>query len=259
MKHAEMLVMDDGHVACKGDSLMMGYLGDDKLTKQVIRNGILHTALLISYLISILIIYFDYNDTNSLVIGVVVDLGDVPISWEEYEELIGSAVVKASASLVVIVMNHVGTILAIRFACILVDDAETLYTLYYILEVDMLIVALGGALLQRLVIAIFYTYYEVGTWDRVLVLGDGEKVSLGKKIEEGFPLLWVLLILQVEVYEIHTAVGISLLEAIAPFAFLVPFLCSLHQFWLVAIVLGIDSFLAALGASRCARGECHSE
>lgn len=94
-----MLVMDDGHVACKGDSLMMGYLGDDKLTKQVIRNGILHTALLISYHISILIIYFDYNDTNSLVIGVVVDLGDVPISWEEYEELIGSAVVKASASL----------------------------------------------------------------------------------------------------------------------------------------------------------------
>lgn len=44
MKHAEMMVMDDGHVACKGDTLMMGYLGDDKLTKQVIRNGILHTA-----------------------------------------------------------------------------------------------------------------------------------------------------------------------------------------------------------------------
>lgn len=44
MKHAEMMVMDDGHVACKGDTLMMGYLGDKELTQQVLRNGILHTA-----------------------------------------------------------------------------------------------------------------------------------------------------------------------------------------------------------------------
>lgn len=44
MKHSEMLITADGHVACKGDTLMMGYLGDAELTQQVLRDGILYTA-----------------------------------------------------------------------------------------------------------------------------------------------------------------------------------------------------------------------
>lgn len=44
MQHSEMLITADGHVACKGDTLMMGYLGDEEMTQQVLRDGILYTA-----------------------------------------------------------------------------------------------------------------------------------------------------------------------------------------------------------------------
>lgn len=44
MRHSELLITEDGHVACKGKTLMMGYLGDESLTKSVLRDGILYTA-----------------------------------------------------------------------------------------------------------------------------------------------------------------------------------------------------------------------
>ena len=46
------------------------------------------------YLLYVIYLYHDYTDR--LVVGVVVDLGDVPIVGEEDEELVGIAVVEAS-------------------------------------------------------------------------------------------------------------------------------------------------------------------
>lgn len=44
MRHSKLLITEDGHVACKGKTLMMGYLGDESLTKSVLRDGVLYTA-----------------------------------------------------------------------------------------------------------------------------------------------------------------------------------------------------------------------
>lgn len=44
MRHSELQITEDGHVACKGKTLMMGYLGDKTLTQSVLQNGILYTA-----------------------------------------------------------------------------------------------------------------------------------------------------------------------------------------------------------------------
>ena len=134
----------------------------------------------------------------------------------------------------------------------MVDDAETLHALYHILEVDVVVMAFAAALLQWGVLAVLNADGEVGAWNRVLAARDGEQVGLGDEVEECLPLFRVLLILQVEIYQVYTAVGISLLEAVAPLSLLVPFLCSLHQFRVVAVVLCIDSFLlCVLAACIC--------
>lgn len=44
MRHSELFITKDGHVACKGKTLMMGYLGDISLTRSVLRDGVLYTA-----------------------------------------------------------------------------------------------------------------------------------------------------------------------------------------------------------------------
>ena len=44
MRHSEFMIMEDGHVACKGMTLMSGYLGDEVLTASVLRGGVVHTA-----------------------------------------------------------------------------------------------------------------------------------------------------------------------------------------------------------------------
>ena len=44
MRHSEFMIMEDGHVACKGMTLMSGYLGDEALTASVLREGVVHTA-----------------------------------------------------------------------------------------------------------------------------------------------------------------------------------------------------------------------
>lgn len=113
------------------------------------------------YLLYVIYLYHDYTDR--LVVGVVVDLGNVPIVGEEDEELVGIAVVETSLRLVVIIMDHVRTILAVGLAGKVVDDAEPLHALHDILEVDVLVVALALSLLQRSVLAVFYADREVGT------------------------------------------------------------------------------------------------
>ena len=44
MRHSRIVITDDGHVACSGDTLMSGYLGDEVLTRSVLRDGMVYTA-----------------------------------------------------------------------------------------------------------------------------------------------------------------------------------------------------------------------
>lgn len=44
MMNSELMITEDGHVACKGRTLMMGYLDDEPLTQSVLREGVVYTA-----------------------------------------------------------------------------------------------------------------------------------------------------------------------------------------------------------------------
>lgn len=43
MKHSEIFITEEGTVACRGKTLMSGYVGDPELTAAVLRDGILFT------------------------------------------------------------------------------------------------------------------------------------------------------------------------------------------------------------------------
>lgn len=61
----------------------------------------------------ILIIYLDHDDAYRLVAGVICHLGDVPVSREEDEEFAGGTVEETGLPAVVVVVDYVGTILAV--------------------------------------------------------------------------------------------------------------------------------------------------
>ena len=44
MKHSSFFITEDGHVACKGKTLMSGYWNDDEATAMVLRDGVIKTA-----------------------------------------------------------------------------------------------------------------------------------------------------------------------------------------------------------------------
>ena len=44
MRHSAVVVSADGHVACSGDTLMSGYVGDRELTASVLYDGCMHTS-----------------------------------------------------------------------------------------------------------------------------------------------------------------------------------------------------------------------
>lgn len=44
MKHSEVLITEEGLIACKGDTLMSGYVGDPDKTATVLRDGVLYTS-----------------------------------------------------------------------------------------------------------------------------------------------------------------------------------------------------------------------
>ena len=44
MLHSKFFVTNEGHIACQGDTLMTGYLGDEALTSTILREGTLYTA-----------------------------------------------------------------------------------------------------------------------------------------------------------------------------------------------------------------------
>lgn len=191
------------------------------------------------------VIYLYYDYTNRLVVGIVVDLGNVPIVGEEDEELVGIAVVETSLRLVVIIMDHVRTILAVGLAGKVVDDAEPFHALHDILEVDVLVVALALSLLQRSVLAVFYADGEVRTRNLMLALWNRQEIGLGDVFEERLPLLGILLILLVEVYQVDTGVRVCLGESVSPGSLLGPFLCLLHQLGIVGIGCSVKAFLSA--------------
>lgn len=44
MLHSSVFITPEGNVACKGDTLMVGYVGDEELTRKVLQNGTLFTS-----------------------------------------------------------------------------------------------------------------------------------------------------------------------------------------------------------------------
>ena len=44
MRHSQIEVAADGHIVCRGQTLMSGYLCDEALTREVLRDGAVHTA-----------------------------------------------------------------------------------------------------------------------------------------------------------------------------------------------------------------------
>ena len=44
MPHSKLFITPEGLIACKGDTLMTGYVGDPERTASVLRDGVLYTA-----------------------------------------------------------------------------------------------------------------------------------------------------------------------------------------------------------------------
>ena len=88
---------------------------------------------------------------DGLVFAICCHLGDVPVAWKEDEEFARIAVIETGLLRGVIIMYHVGTVLAVGGTGVMVDDAKTLCSLHYILKIDVLVMTLAAALFQRLV------------------------------------------------------------------------------------------------------------
>ncbi len=44
MKHSQIVITPEGLIACKGDTLMTGYIGDPERTAQILKNGVVYTS-----------------------------------------------------------------------------------------------------------------------------------------------------------------------------------------------------------------------
>lgn len=44
MKHSQVIITENGHIACKGDTLMIGYLGDAQRTSEILKDGVVYTS-----------------------------------------------------------------------------------------------------------------------------------------------------------------------------------------------------------------------
>lgn len=44
MPHSQVFITSEGHIACKGDTLMSGYVGDPERTATVLRDGVVYTS-----------------------------------------------------------------------------------------------------------------------------------------------------------------------------------------------------------------------
>lgn len=169
----------------------------------------------------------------------------MPVSREEDEELAGGTVEETGLPAVVVVVDYVGTILAVGGTGVVVDHAKTLCALYYILKIDVLVMTLAAALFQRLVLAVLYTYHEVGTRNLVLSLRNAQQIGLCQIVEERLPLLRILLILQIEICEVYAGMWLRLVETIAPDTALRPSYSLFYEFGLIAVILCVITSLAA--------------
>ena len=185
------------------------------------------------------IIHLDDYHSDLLFVSVVFHFGYMPVAREENKEFIGITVIESCFLYLVIIVYHVWSVFAVGYTGVMVDDAKTLRSLYHILEIDVVVVTLAPSFCQWTVLRILYTYHQLCAGYFVLALADGEQVGMTQILEEGFPLCRVLLILQIEVYEVHAAVGLGLHETIALFARLSPLLRLLDELGLIAIILGI--------------------
>lgn len=169
----------------------------------------------------------------------------MPIPREEDEELAGGTVEETGLPAVVVVVDYVGTILAVGGAGVVVDHAKTLGALNYILKIDVLVMTLAAALFQGLVLAVLYTYQEVGTGNLVLSLRNAQQIGLCQIVEERLPLLRILLILQIEICEVYAGMWLRLVETIAPDAALCPSNSLFYEFGLIAVIQCVITSLAA--------------
>ena len=81
MRHATIFITDAGTIACKGDMIMSGYVGDIDLTNQILKNGIVYTSDLGT---------IDSNNCLRLSgrIGDVINVGGYKVSPIEVENVV---------------------------------------------------------------------------------------------------------------------------------------------------------------------------
>ena len=91
-----------------------------------------------------------------MIVGIVGYLGNVPVTREEDEKFIWSAVVELGTAFLIVVVNDIRVVLAVGRTGIVVDDAKTLHALDDILEINVMVVAFRTALFQWIVLAILY-------------------------------------------------------------------------------------------------------
>ena len=72
----------------------------------------------------------------------------MPVAREEDEEAVGGGVHEFGLAHIIVVVDDVGAIGSLGFARHVVEQSETLVSLHHILEVDILTVAFGAALLR---------------------------------------------------------------------------------------------------------------
>ena len=146
-------------------------------------------------------------------------------------------------------MDDIWSILAVRLARIVVDDAKTLHAFHHVLKVDVVVVAFGTSLLQRFILAVLYADHQGSARDGMLATRDAQQVGLGKVLEKSLPLFGILLVLEVEVNEVDTMMRTCFGEAILPSTRCCPFLSFFYQLRVVAVILGVVALRAFAAGS----------
>ncbi len=144
----------------------------------------------------------------------------MPVAGEADNEAAGRGGEEMRLAFVVVVAYHVFllAVLAVGRGRSVVEQIEALGALHHIHEVDFLAVRLRLAFLQRFVLAVFHRGPYVGARYHQLPLGYGEEVGLCEPFERRVPLRLVLVILRVELLQVHRFVGHGV-EPVFPFSF----------------------------------------
>ncbi len=83
MKNSDVMITSDGMIACKGATLMSGYVGDQQLTNEVLKDGVFYTSD-----------YGSFDDEGRLMLagrkGEVINVGGYKIHPTEIESVVQS-------------------------------------------------------------------------------------------------------------------------------------------------------------------------